>query len=84
MHCLLQLNDVPLADESMLRKLPVSVHGDEVQKLLPDVSQYGKSLQPHAAFRGVGTPPGGRRLLRAKSDENTAPGTHVSELIHLV
>ena len=81
--CLLQPKDVPLADEPMLMKLPVSVHGDEVQILLPDVSKYGNSLQPSATFNGVQAPPGGRRLLRAKSGETPAPGTYISRLVHI-
>ena len=75
MYWLLQPQpEFPLADDTMLAKLPVSVHGDEVSKLLPDVSQYGSNLHPPVNFNGVPAPPGGRRLLRANPMEGSAPG----------
>ncbi|KAK9843269.1 hypothetical protein WJX74_009479 [Apatococcus lobatus] len=66
-------DDFPLADDMMLVKLPVSIHGDEVQKLLPDVAQYGKTLRPPVNINGVQAPPRGRRLLSINSEEGIAP-----------
>lgn len=66
--------EFPLADDTLLAKLPVSVHGDEVSKLLPDVSQYGSSLHPPVNFNGVQAQLRGRRLLRANPMEGSAPG----------
>lgn len=69
--------DPPLADVKSLGHLPVSVHGDELGKLLPDLKQYGDKLRPPSPFFGVATSsPGGRRLLRAQSEmsQSAAPG----------
>ena len=69
--------DPPLANPKSVGYLPVSVHGDELHRLLPDVKQYGEKLRPQAPFFGVATSSdGGRRLLRAQPDikQTAAPG----------
>ena len=67
----------PLADPKSVGYLPVSVHGDELHRLLPDLKQYGEKLRPEAPFFGVATSSdGGRRLLRMQTDlkQTAAPG----------
>ncbi len=72
------VEDPPLADGKTLGYLPVSVHGDELGKLLPDLKQYGDKaqLRPLAPFFGVATSsPGGRRLLREDLQMPEGSGT---------